>query len=58
MDGRWSTKVYSRFKEIEDTVVAQMKWDGLIDPDMDGYHETMKLLSRELKFYYVRTKRK
>ncbi len=51
-------KVYSRFKEIEDTVVAQMKWDGLIDPDMDGYHETMKLLSRELKFYYVRTKRK
>ena len=49
--------VYHRFKEIEDTEVAQLKWDRLIDPDLDGYHETMKRLSKELKFYYERKER-
>lgn len=48
--------VYHRFKEIENTAVAKMKWDGLIDPDMDGFHETMKILSQELKFFYERKK--
>jgi len=48
--------VYHRFKEIEHTLVAQMKWDELIDPDIDGYHQTMKILSRELKFFYERKK--
>lgn len=49
---------YHRFKEIEATTVAEMKWDMLIDPDMDGFHETMKILSRELNFYYERQKSK
>lgn len=48
--------VYHRFKEIEKTAVAQMKWDGLIDPDIDGFHEIMKILSQELKFFYAREK--
>ena len=42
--------------EIEKTSVFAMKWDGLIDPDLDGYHEVMKILSRELKFEYERKK--
>ncbi len=49
---------YHRFKEIDATTVAKMKWDMLIDPDIDGFHETMKILSQELKFYYVRQKSK
>ena len=48
---------YYRFREIENTSVAQMKWDELIDPDMDGFHETMKILSQELKFFYERKKK-
>ena len=48
--------VYHMFGEIEKTSVFAMKWDGLIDPDLDGYHEVMKILSRELKFEYERKK--
>lgn len=48
---------YHKFREIENTTVAQMKWDGLIDPDMDGFHETMKILSQELNFFYERKKK-
>lgn len=47
-------EVYHRFKEIEKTDVLEMKWKQVIDPDMDGYHETMKILSRELNFKYGR----
>jgi len=50
-------EVYHRFKEIERTDVMKMKWDGIIDPDMDGYHETIKILSQELKFVYERKKK-
>ena len=47
-------KVYHRFKEIEDTAVLEMKWNGSIDPDLDSYHETLKILSQEMKFTYER----
>ena len=47
-------EVYHRFKEIEKTDVLEMKGRQSIDPDMDGYHETMKILSRELNFKYGR----
>lgn len=50
-------EVYHRFKEIEKTNVFEMKWNGVIDPDLDGYHETMKILSKELKFKYAREKK-
>lgn len=50
-------EVYHRFKEIEKTDVFEMKWNGVIDPDLDGYHETMKILSEELKFKYAREKK-
>lgn len=48
--------VYHRFKEIYVTDVMQMEWDGIIDPDVDEYHEIMKILSKELRFEYVRKK--
>ncbi len=50
-------EVYHRFKEIEDTKVFEMKWNEEIDPDLDGYHEVMKILSQELKFKYEREKK-
>ena len=46
--------VYYRFREIERVDIMAMKWNGIIDPDYDGYHEVMKILSQELKFYYER----
>ncbi len=46
--------VYHRFKEIEDSDVFALKFDSLIDPDLDSYHEVMKRLSEELKFDYAR----
>lgn len=49
--------VYHRFKEIEDTKVLEMKWKELIDPDVDGFHEVMKILSKELNFSYERKKK-
>lgn len=49
-------EVYHRFKEIYVTDVMQMEWDELIDPDVDEYHEIMKILSEELRFEYVRKK--
>lgn len=50
--------VYHRFKEIERTLVMEMKWNCEIDPDLDGYHETMRILSQELGLDYERKKRK
>lgn len=49
--------VYNRFREIQRTDVMSMKWDGLIDPDIDEYHETMKRLSKEYGFDYMRRRR-
>lgn len=46
--------VYNRFKEIERTDVFRMMWDGEIDPDIDRYHEVMKILSKELGVAYER----
>ena len=34
-----------------------MKWNQEIDPDIDGYHETMRILSKEMRFTYERKKR-
>lgn len=47
-------EVFHRFKEIENTDVFEMKWKGKIDPDIDSFHEVMKILSEELNFYYAR----
>ncbi len=50
-------EVYHRFKEIEDGSVMEMKYYEIIDPDLDGFHEVMKILSRELGFEYEREKK-
>jgi uncharacterized protein with gpF-like domain len=47
---------YNRFKEIYSTTVSELAWDEKIDMDLDGYHETMKILSKEFKFLYERRK--
>ena len=31
-----------------------MMWKGQINPDVDKYHEVMKILSKELEVDYVR----
>lgn len=49
--------VYHRFREIYAADVMKMEWDGIIDPDIDEYHEIMRILSRELKFDYARRKK-
>lgn len=49
--------VYHMFKRIYANDVRALAWDGLIDMDLDGYHETMKRLSRELRFEYGRYKK-
>lgn len=46
--------VYHRFIEIYNTQVLGMAFDGGLDIDKDGYHKTMELLSKELRFYYER----
>ncbi len=35
----------------------EMKFYGTIDPDLDEYHEAVKILSKELKFNYERRKK-
>ena len=46
--------VYNRFKKLERTDVFEMMWKGQINPDVDKYHEVMKILSKELEVDYVR----
>ena len=46
--------VYNRFKELERTDVFEMMWKGQINPDVDKYHEVMKILSKELEVDSVR----
>ena len=48
--------VYNIFKEIEKTDVILMKWEGIIDPDIDGYHSVMEILSKRYHFEYERRK--
>jgi len=50
-------EVYHRFKEIANEEVREMQWYGKIDPDLDTYHEVMKILSEEMNFYYERKNR-
>lgn len=50
--------VYHRFDEIFGKDVRGLAWDELIDIELDGYHETMKRLSRELRFEYERIEKK
>jgi SPP1 gp7 family putative phage head morphogenesis protein len=48
--------VYNVFREIEKNEVGKMKWEGIIDPDMDGYHSVMEILSKRYHFEYERKK--
>ena len=50
-------EVYYRFAQILRTDVMEMKFYETIDPDLDEYHEAMKILSKELKFNYERRKK-
>ena len=50
-------EVYYRFAEILRTKVMEMKFYGTIDPDLDEYHEAVKILNKELKFNYERRKK-
>jgi len=49
--------VYHRFKEIYQTDIYELSDAGEIDIDLDGFHETMRRLSREYGFVYERRKR-
>ena len=51
-------EVYNRFNKIFSTNTREKAWNGEIDMDIDGFHETMKVLSRELGFEYERKKKK
>lgn len=46
--------VAARFRAILDGPVREKEFYGLIDPDLDEYHEAMKLLSQEYRFRYER----
>lgn len=45
---------YHRFREIYKNDIYELSWNGLIDIDENGYHETMKRLSEEYHFLYAR----
>ena len=49
-------EAYNRHKEVEIIEAAQRVWDKDLDPDMDRYDETLKILSEEMRFDYVRKK--
>lgn len=49
--------VYHMFEAIYTKDIRALAWDGLIDIDLDGFHETMRRLSRELRFEYGRYKK-
>ena len=42
--------VYSDFSMVKNTTVLQMAADGKIDMDIDGHHETMKIISQQYGF--------
>lgn len=49
--------VYSDFSMVKNTTVLQMAADGKIDMDIDGHHETMKIISQQYGFKYRRVLR-
>lgn len=49
--------IVSEFDEIKYRTVLQMAFDGLIDMDANGFHETMKILSKKYHFHYERKKK-
>lgn len=49
--------VTARFRQILAGPVREMEFYGLIDPDVDEYHEAMRLLSQEYRFHYERVMR-
>ena len=49
--------VFVRFEEVYNTSVLQMSMDSMIDIDVDGYHETMRILGEEMNFDYEREKK-
>ena len=50
-------EVYSRFKQIYKEHTRYLASDCGLDMDLDGYHETMKMLSKELRIDYERKKK-
>ena len=48
---------FHRFDEYFNNEVMEMAWKDGLDLEHDGYHETMKLLSKEFHFIYKRRKR-
>ena len=50
-------EVYNKFNQIFSEETREKAWNEEIDMDFDGFHETMKVLSRELEFEYERKKK-
>lgn len=50
-------EVTGRFRKILEGPVREMAFYGQIDPDLEEYHEAMKLLSQEYRFRYERVMR-
>lgn len=50
-------EVTGRFRKILEGPVREMAFYGQIDPDLEEYHEAMKLLSQEYRFRYERVVR-
>lgn len=48
--------MYNIFKQIERNEVMEMKWLKIIDPDIDGYHIILQILSERYNFIYFRRK--
>lgn len=46
--------VYHRFKEIYNGEILELSFDGKINIDIDGFHETMRRISQEYHFHYER----
>ena len=49
--------VYNMFNNLLEKEVMEMKWYGIIDPDLDEYHEAVKIISEKYRFRYERTKK-
>ena len=50
--------VYHRFGELYKHDILAMAFAGGLEADIDGFHKTMELLSKELRFEYERTETK
>jgi len=50
-------EVKNEFEKIYNNKVLKLSYDGLIDIDYNGYHETMVLIADEYKFDYEREDR-